>query len=117
LQVLAKGGLSFGTAEYTEEKGRVLPWLGRSVSKLISSWRGLSLLFSVLPWKNGVRDNRTNVVSCAYAHNTTGVLFFAGMKGNPFGGVLFNHVPFFRRGELSKKRAERQGSFSTSFWF
>ena len=81
MQVLAKGGI--GTtedAEYTEEDGRVLLRRRRSVSKLISSWRGLSLL--VLRGRRG----------CAGTPRVCS--FLAGMKGNPFGGVLFNHVPF-----------------------
>jgi hypothetical protein len=32
--------------------------------------------------------------------HTSGVLVFAGMKGNPFGEFLFNHVAFFE-GEVS----------------
>jgi hypothetical protein len=35
---------------------------------------------------------------CAYTPRVCS--FFAGMKGNPFGGVLFSHVPFFE-GEMS----------------
>jgi hypothetical protein len=36
--------------------------------------------------------------------HTTGVLVFAGMNGNPFGGFLFNHVGLLqRRANLAEK--------------
>ena len=35
--------------------------------------------------------------------HTTGVLVFAGMNGNPFGGFLFSHVTFFE-GEADLSR-------------
>jgi hypothetical protein len=95
LQVLARGGLTFGTredAEYTEEKGRVLLWRGRSVSKLISSWRGLSL--SVRLEEGAASLGHGGTMPLPSHGHTTGVLVFSGMKGNPLGGVLFNHVPF-----------------------
>jgi hypothetical protein len=50
-------------------------------------FHGASFLLFVLP-------RRTE---CGH---TSGVLVFAGMKGNPFGGFLFNHVAFFE-GEVS----------------
>ena len=43
----------------------------------------------------GRTTRRTRLAPLTSHGHTTGVLVFAGVKGNPFGGVLFNHVPFF----------------------
>ena len=69
--------------------------------RLFFSWR--VLLFSVSDWclrrscKFGSRMERDPP---GYGH-TTGVLAFAGMKGRPMGGSLFNHVLFFQADGVS----------------
>jgi hypothetical protein len=42
------------------------------------------------------RESESVNFATARRGHTTGVLVFAGMKGNPFGGLLFNHVAFFK---------------------
>jgi hypothetical protein len=60
-----------------------------------------SVLVSFMPFKklqlwDGWNDVPTRVDVLRTNAGTLRVCsFFAGMNGKPFGGVLFNHVPFF----------------------
>ena len=52
-----------------------------------------------------------------YAGTLRGVLVFAGMNGDPIGGFLFDHVPFFKgEGEFGRKSWLRQGGMGEEKW-
>jgi hypothetical protein len=60
------------------------------------SWRDM-VPFGLMKWVGG---------------HTTSVLVFAGMNGNPIGGFLFSHVPYFK-GAMNCKQKEKCRSSST----